>query len=157
MPYPDSYTTSVSSAWKPQTGGELDKRQARAWLYRVEDVFTALLPFILGAVLALGLMWAVRVASGGSVDLLEYLPFAPRIGGSMGKMEEVVAVPRTVQEQVADAAGHVLEKVQKAVIEGDTVSRGVVLSVPAVLMGAGWVRAQRLRGRGGARRGRVQG
>lgn len=120
-------------------------------------MFTALLPFILGAVLALGLMWAVRVASGGSVDLLEYLPFAPRIGGSMGKMEEVVAVPRTVQEQVADAAGHVLEKVQKAVIEGDTVSRGVVLSVPAVLMGAGWVRAQRLRGRGGARRGRVQG
>jgi hypothetical protein len=104
------------------------------------------------------LLYAVRLASGGRWDVFEYLD-AQLVntglrggGGRFVKVEE--ALPVTFTEQVKQGVMGQVGSL-KEVVEGngENVAKGAMLGVPAVLMGAGWMRAQRIRGRGGVRRG----
>ena len=133
IPYPASY----SSTRTPPTDGDLDKRHARPLLYRLEDALSTALPLLFGALLTLAVLFAVRIASGGAWDLFEYLD--PRsLASTAGGVQVEDPAPKTAVEEV-------VQKVQ-AFAEGNA-GKGAVLSVPAVLLGAGWMRAQRLRSR----------
>lgn len=140
-PYPASYTRTPP---RP-TSSALDVRHPRALLYRLEDLFSTLLPFLIGAILTLAILLALRVGTGGRVDLFDYLdPRSSLRTTGVG----AVQTPRvlSVQEQVIERVSDMAQRVKDG--EG---AKGVLLGVPAVLMGAGWMRAQRLRGRMGRR------